>query len=91
MLRDLRNWLEILQRITRQTLMKLEQHLQFWQVRILWSEWSSISFDYAIIVVDLVDEILEFINMIVVTLFFPFMPLWDYGYELPTRNYKTEL
>ena len=91
MLRDLRNWLEILQRISRQTLMKLEQYLQFWQVRIQWSEWASISFDYAIIVIDLVDEILEFVNMIVVTLFFPFMPLWDYGYELPTRNYKTEL
>ena len=89
MLRDLRNWLEILQRTTRQTLMKIEQYLNFWQIKIPWSDWSSISFDYAIIAVDLVDEILEFVNMIVVTLFFPFMPPWDYGYEIP--RLKTEL
>lgn len=89
MFRDLRKWLEILQRITRQTLMKTEQYLTYWHVRIPWSEWSSISFDAAIIIIDLADELLEFVNMIVVTLFFPFMPLWDYGFEVP--HYKSEL
>ena len=89
MMRNLRDWLEMLQRTTRQSLMKIEQYLIFWQIKIPWSDWSSISFDYAIIAVDLVDEILEFVNMVVVTLFFPFIPLWDYGYEFP--RFKDEL
>ena len=35
------------------------------------------SFDYAIMIIDLADEILEFTNLVVVTLFFPFLPPWD--------------
>ena len=35
------------------------------------------SFDYVIMIIDLADEILEFTNLVVVTLFFPFLPPWD--------------
>ena len=42
---------------------------------LFWKRFTS--FDYVIMIIDLGDEILEFANLVVVTLFFPFLPPWD--------------
>ena len=61
--------------------MESENILLRWNFMFQWSEYSYIAFDYVILIIDLIDELLEFVNLIVITLFFPFLPPWEPGVD----------